>query len=839
MEQFVFNDQGQEILINLFRNNKIVPILGAGISKGLDARKGYKVPGGKELKEYMISEIIRKDSSLKCDKHTMELDGFSQVAQVFERIFPDANEDNIKDYFFNHFTQVKIKDESLKRFLNQIKWDYVYTLNIDNSIEETSKEDWEVFLPTAHFDDRLVSGTKRLYKIHGDISLFLKKLDYDMLVFTEEQYIRSIETNKAFHDCLRSDCENKSLLYIGCSLDDELDLKYSVLNHQKDMPSIGDNYRIYVSKGKLSSYQKERLKLFRITHFVELEEDSDYSRLYDIIYECYEKSQADYTDDTEAYRYTEHEFIEAGREENIEYLTSIVPDQTKLPRYFIKRDEGIFNKLTVDKINLILGRRFSGKTMLAFSILEHYAAKDRYFIPSSVSTDIELAKAVIKLRNALVVFDSNSIDDFIFQFLIENIKEANESFICVVLNTFDSICDLVVYNSKKINSFVTDKCQRGYLSENEILRLNDKLNKLQIAKFSENSNILDNTMRIANIYNKFENISQYYVFNRSEELQMFIWLLVKRKMYYEEMVTLKINDKYESIVEKFEPFIQTEQKKKGEYARHSYVKVIANGRIGMLQLLGEYLYPTTKSDVSTALAVKNQEKVCEAIYQILKNYENVNKTRVKEFIMVDVLNDIFSRVYSRKYLDSLNTRDEKNGNKSRLAGAAMLISRIYKYKPIQDLKADDPNYWLQRAKSIYIVANASTNISVNELYDAVQWSKKAEQDALLLIQKGDNSYWRTKSNAEVETAMLYGKITNKENFSNIESVNNAIGYYYKAFNDSNNLGAIEGIIERSKGSNDFRNLMNYAIEHMESVDTDMTDSLSFLLTLHINGAIVK
>ena len=87
--------------------------------------------------------------------------------------------------------------------------------------------------------------------------------------------------------------------------------------------------------------------------------------------------------------------------------------------------------------------------------------------------------------------------------------------------------------------------------------------------------------------------------------------------------------------------------------------------------------------------------------------------------------------------------------------------------------------------------------------------------------------------------MLYGKITNKENFSNIESVNNAIGYYYKAFNDSNNLGAIEGIIERSKGSNDFRNLMNYAIEHMESVDTDMTDSLSFLLTLHINGAIVK
>ena len=832
MEQFKLDEQGQNILINLFRNSGIVPILGAGITKGLAARKGYTVPDGNDLKKYMISEIIRKDNSLQSEEDIMYRDAFSHVAQVFERKFSNPSDNVVRDYFFNHFTQVKIVDESLKRFLNSIKWECVYTLNIDNAIEETAKSEWELFLPTPKFDKRLISGSKRLYKIHGDISNFLKNLDYDMLIFTEEQYLRSLEKYKGFHDSLKSDCENKSLIYIGCSLDDELDIKYSVLNNQNDMLSVGNNYRIYVTKGKLSSYRKEKLEAFRITHYIELEDDSDFSRLYDLLYDCYKKSQKGNVGTVEQYLYTKLDRIDNDRELNIKYLTCISSNQEKLPYYFVKRDDNHFNKLVNDKLNVILGRRLSGKTMMSYGILEHYTSKIRYYIPSSVTIDIELAREFIGLKNAIIIFDSNSYDDIVLQYLMDNIVPDNNSYICVVLNAFDSVYDIVTYNSQKVNSFVDNRSQKGYLSKNETARLNEKLNELQIAKFSDASNILDNTMRIANLYKQFEDISRRYMFNCLEELEVFIWLLVKRKMYYEEIVALKLNSKYREIVNKFNPFIQIEQKWLGETAKHSTEKIIANGRIGMLSLLGEYLYPSTESELSNVMAAKNQEKVCEAIYQILRNYEGENKTKVKEFIMVDVLNDIFSRIYTRKYYDSL--KDKNSWNKSKLSGAASLISRVYKYKPIQDLKADDPNYWLQRAKSMYIADNASQKLELDGLYDAVQWSKKAEEDASLLIEKGDNSYWRTKSNAEVETAMLYGRIAYRELYKNRDSINSALGYYYTAFNDANNQGAVEGIIKRSKGANDFRNLMNFAIEHMECVDTDMKNSLNFLLKLHIS-----
>ena len=523
MEQFKLDEQGQNILINLFRNNGIVPVLGAGITRGLAARKGYTVPDGNELKKYMISEIIRKDKSLESEEEVMSHDAFSQVAQVFERKFSDPSDSAVADYFYNHFTQVKIVDESLKRFLNSINWECVYTLNIDNAIEETSKNEWELFLPTPHFDKRLISGSKRLYKIHGDISTFLKNLNYNMLIFTEEQYLKSLENYKDFHNSLKSDCENKSLIYIGCSLDDELDIKYSVLNNQKDMLSIGNNYRIYVTKGKLSSYKKEKLEAFRITHYIELNDDSDFSRLYDLLFDCYEKSQKENIGTVERYRYVKFDCIENDREVNIKYLTCISSNQEKLPYYFIKRDDNHLNKLTEERLNVILGRRLSGKTMMAYGILEYYTSKSRYYVPSSVTIDLELAKAFIGLKNAIIIFDSNSYDDIVLQYLMENIVPENNSYICVVLNTFDSICDIVAYNPQKVNSFIDDRTQKGYLSKDETTRLNEKLNELQIAKFSDTSNILDNTMRIANLYKQFEDISKRYTFNGLEELEVFIW----------------------------------------------------------------------------------------------------------------------------------------------------------------------------------------------------------------------------------------------------------------------------------------------------------------------------
>lgn len=43
----------------------------------------------------------------------------------------------VTEYFYKHFTGIKIKKANQLRFLNDIKWKYIYTLNIDTGIEES------------------------------------------------------------------------------------------------------------------------------------------------------------------------------------------------------------------------------------------------------------------------------------------------------------------------------------------------------------------------------------------------------------------------------------------------------------------------------------------------------------------------------------------------------------------------------------------------------------------------------------------------------------------------------------------------------------------------------
>lgn len=73
---------------------------------------------------------------------------------------------------------------------------------------------------------------------------------------------------------------------------------------------------------------------------------------------------------------------------------------------------------------------------------------------------------------------------------------------------------------------------------------------------------MDNTLRIANVYNR--KVVEKYVITDLNELTLIIWILVKNKIYYEELVGLGLAKDYKKIVLKYMPLIQEENCKKGE-----------------------------------------------------------------------------------------------------------------------------------------------------------------------------------------------------------------------------------------------------------------------------------
>lgn len=142
----------------------------------------------------MIEKISLKK---KINKHELESESFSSISEFFQNTFPNPSEDGVIDYLLKNFTGVRINNTQQLRFLNDIKWPYIYTLNIDTGIEDSRPKEWEVFYPNRKFDERKINPDCRiLYKIHGDVTMFCKSSDYNEMILTESQYIASLRQSE-------------------------------------------------------------------------------------------------------------------------------------------------------------------------------------------------------------------------------------------------------------------------------------------------------------------------------------------------------------------------------------------------------------------------------------------------------------------------------------------------------------------------------------------------------------------------------------------------------------------------------------------------------------------
>lgn len=821
----ISSKETKDFFIHAFNEETLVPILGSGFTRGVNTKRGGKVPSGKDLKDAMIEKISLKK---KINKIELESEQFSSIAEFYQNTFTNPSKDGVIDYYLKNFTGVRIKKPQQLRFLNDIKWPYVYTLNIDTGIEDSKPREWEVFYPNRKFDKRKINQECRtLYKIHGDVAMFCKSLDYNEMILTESQYIASLQQSEQFHDLLSADCGNKNLLYIGCSLDDEVDIKYSVLADKNRNKKVRAIRGIYVTSDDLSEFKKDKLEGFNISHIIKLTSSDDYEAFYEFLVECYEESQAQIERNIVNFKYTELERIGKDKENNLDYLADLSPDKSKLPFYYVSSERVQNIKLLKDKVNVIIGRRFVGKSMLAHAILEENPNYQRYFISEKESLSEEDVADLLQEENALIIFDSESLDDRGFNNLLVKFDASKKNIVCVFFNSFDDVVNLITFHSEIINYAIKETLS-GKMLEKDVQAINKKLNLLGIATFNIKNNLLDNTLRIANVYDR--KLVDKYVILSLEELKLIIWILFKNKIYFEEIVTLGLAKEYKKIVNKFSPFIQEEKCKKGEIGKHSAIKVICNGKLGLLQILSAYIYPLENSEIANRMAKEHQKKVCEAIYAILLSFSKIDIDSVKEFLQFDKLNDVFSRVYSESSISSIS------GSKgtTHIKGAASFIHNVYANENIKQLKANDPNYWLQRAKSIYITNNYKHAGSRGEILEAIDWAKKAEQDSRTRVDNGEMKYSRTESNAIMQIAMLYGKLAKLQVYKQKKVNELALEYYYKVFSDSNNIEATKTLLDHSRGTYDFIDFINRLISNANTVGRVWSREKDYLVNIGLN-----
>ena len=229
----------QEELQSHILRKELFPIIGSGFTRGAQTSSGETVPSGSDMTNYM-EQYLKDNGYSNLPRHE-----FSHVARYFQRV---ASQEDFWRYFQNNFLGVKLP--SIKKDFLNCDWRFIYTLNLDDAIENNSSYTTKV---TPGYTPRwdALNNSKCVIKLHGDAQELVNYIDSPHVLALSE-YVISIERNKPLLDKLAEDLNYSNTIFIGCSLTDELDL-LSVsqqlkvkINSKKNRYFVTDTFKISV-----------------------------------------------------------------------------------------------------------------------------------------------------------------------------------------------------------------------------------------------------------------------------------------------------------------------------------------------------------------------------------------------------------------------------------------------------------------------------------------------------------------------------------------------------------------------------------------------------------------
>jgi len=782
-----------EQIANDIYYNKMIPVFGAGLTGGEKTSFGKQVPFADELKSIMIDFINDYDK-----EELQELEFYELSSVFFECIEKKNQHSDIKQIFKELFTNVLLEKNSNRyKFIN-LNWKTVYTLNIDDAIENNSNYK-TVITPDIDFDWNHIKDYPSVIKLHGDAkqNIINNNSNFaESIVFSKEIYIKALLENKRILSYFVTELSRVNTLFYGCSFQSlEFDIE-GIIASEKETIKEDKNLKRYLIT---SNVPEKKLKLRKlkndllITHIIDLKNSYNYNLFLDDIINEYKNIESKNENDLDNFSnfIPNIKILESSeREENLKYLLGLESnkylDYTKnlyvLPYYIIDRTikKNFLANFLNYEVSILKGKKISGKTTFILKTLSDYKNKTSYYIPSQMDISLKALNDMISnLKNSIIVLDSNSFDYnhiFIVKNNIYKIKENNNNLILIfnsydntTLGSFYSIFNKIEYNEFNINNIFDDT---------ELNKINKKLNDIPLPEFKNKitidevirkqrkQNILDNIIRIDKtafkdeIYIHWDN----YKITKLKEFTLLFILSTLDKFnlsnYYLVYGGLK---ELKKILTKFSPFIDEEYVSIYEREQSSGAKIISNSQVSLTYILTEAISNETLSinDITNELS-----KIIGKLYK-----HKIHK--YQELLFFDNLKE------------NLHTSQKEIFQK--------IVIELY--KKLEKELTSDKHYWLQRAKSIlYMQSN-----DIEAIKDGLRFSTKIYTDEIIKESK-------LSGYAAHISAMLYGRLAVLEKFVNLNIIQEAIDFYTLIFEQYDwNKIYIKNMIKR-KDKNDLKTL---------------------------------
>lgn len=798
-------DDVKRNLISFFKNNSLVPIVGSGFTCGLDSFDGI-VPNGDEYKQHMITKLIAEDFS-EHEKEQIISANFSTLCDYYEddeNVSPEIR----RNYLKSNFYKVTMPQEDIRSSLFNIEWPYIYTLNIDDTIENSSSFK-KVILPNKEFNDEIFLDEKCVIKLHGDIGDIITYKGSGK-IFTSKEYALSLDKNAPLLNKLRNDYKTQNILFIGCSLDDEMDLKtlsaWPFDHKEKDTLSCT---MIFI-KGYPTKLQKSKFKTYGITDIVYFD---SYDMMYSLLTEAWNEAKKIQTSELDMYNHIKIENIPGSDiQENQNYflwnkvLYDLKSGSIKFPYYFIKRNLSrvLLSNIEKNKVHLVYGPRVSGKSYLLADLYK--TIRDRevfYFDGRSRITQIALEKLLMK-KNIVVLFDVGTLDRNQFEYLLQNARYININGSNIIINVNNNDSDtfgIVKWKLKQhiidSSDIITYNLDNKLKKDDELQEINKLLPVINLPQYNEKRNILDQLIYGEQIISKKGKYSDIKIkIETPKQLALLILLAIKEKLYSSEIINYGLDLEMIMALKYYDPFIERIETNNYEKDASdlSKIKYILNSPYWLKRELGNY-----------ARMEENHFQIGEAYKYIIKQviefsgHDEYKRRRVcRNLILFDIMNEIFL--------------DEYHGN---------LKIIVYVYTVLQELLANDFHFLHQKAKCFL---NYSYFLNGKELKESLDYLKKALELSIISKTMIENMYEST-SNERLQITLAHTQYTQATIMCGICVSNN-----YADIDVEKTIDAIEIALLSPYNSEDYQrdrakrtsygihNFLNYCIEHYDKLN---------------------
>ena len=691
MNQLHFRDpNAQHEIISLYKSSRLIPFFGTGFTKGIPTKKG-RVPDAAGLME-LIKKTATSNSNLAQNiiDQVKKIPNLKSTFSLLSRpeFIPHKASQSL---LTNYFSEADLPNDFRRQILS-LDWPHIFTFNIDDAIERATTG-LKVLQPNKSTSREYISANRCIFKIHGDISEYAATDDPN-LIFTWRDYSHSISKNKAMLGFLAEESRESAFLFIGCSLDAELDL----LLLSKETPL---SKSIYIKKGKAELADELALEEYGINKVIYFDDYAEISQWIYNILKNVQKSPPTREIAFDQTPLTHEEAINLISNGGPIFQPNLAKRVARASSTFVRRSKLQQATLSLrdNDFVLITGKRFSGKTIFLFQLMlemQHYGVK--YFSSTDIYAN-ETKRTIEKLENHIFVFDSNHLDtDSLSEVIGSKLPASSRIVLCSSMGDAERHRSALRTRSVKYSEIEIPK----YLDQVERTTLNISLGEAALPTIRPNETLIDFAFRYHEEFKQSLNATS--LFNRTFQRESFLILSMlaafgKAPNNYVEAV-------YEGFdIQKFikgnDRLFESDVDEKGN------TTLLCTAPTWLIKVMDEFI-------------TKNWDayKIISLLVQRLE--DNGFHSHARELIRVDKLNEIASGRRSRQFIKGI-------------------------YEDIANLYFTSSHYWLQRAKAELMSAD-----SVSDIDSGIKYAQKVRQD-------NSNQKSQTYYSATLVIAQLYAR----------------------------------------------------------------------------------